>query len=77
MNAASTLPHWDSSSHDSRPGTLDRLALAAGNALVEWSQRRQHREPVSFETQQLRMQARREVEQIVARRDLGASQLLR
>jgi hypothetical protein len=77
MNAASTLSHWESVRHDSQPGRLDRLALTVGTALVSWGERRQRRTPVSHETQQLRMQAQREVEQISARRDLGASQLLR
>jgi hypothetical protein len=77
MNAASTMSHWESVRHESQPNRLDRLALTVGNALVSWSGRRQRRAPVSHETQQLRMQAQREVEQLMARRDLGASQLLR
>ena len=77
MNAASTLPHWDSVRHESQPNRLDRIALLVGNALVGWSERRQRRAPISRETQQLRYAAQREAEQIMARRDLGASQLLR
>jgi hypothetical protein len=77
MNAASTLPHWESARHESQPNRLDRMALLLGNALVRWSERRQRRAPISHETQQLRVAAQREVELIMARRDLGASQLLR
>lgn len=63
----------------SRPGALDGLALAIGTALVAWGERRRERRatPPDRETVMLRIAAQREVQLIEARRELGASQLLR
>lgn len=72
MNAASTI-----SRRETQPAVLDRAALAIGTALVTWSRRRSNRAPIGHEEQYLNELRRRDVELITARRDLGASGLLR
>jgi len=74
MNATGTIPHNSITHGSPRHGVLDRAALALGEALLAWADRRSRAPAVDHEQLTVLLEAHDEARRIAIDRDVAKAQ---